>query len=181
MVFPEKAILLNDGRTALLRSPASSDAQDLIRFLKATAGETPFLLKEPEEVTFTPEQEAAFLEAINADPHNVMILCFVDGSLAGSCNLCRKNRQKNRHRAEIGIAIFRKYWGLGIGSALFREMLALAKDWGVSQVELEVIEGNHRAIALYEKMGFATVCAVPNAIRLSDGSMRKEFRMIRTV
>ena len=47
------------------------------------------------------------------------------------------------------------------------------------QIELEVIEGNVRAMSLYEKMGFEIVAATPNAIKLEDGNLLKEFLMVK--
>ena len=79
----------------------------------------------------------------------------------------------------IGIALIREFWNLGIGTAMFRELISLGMQWGLSQLELEVIEGNHRAMALYEKMGFQTVAAHPDAIRLEDGIVLKEFLMVK--
>lgn len=181
MYFTPKEIQLKDGRSALLRAPLPSDAEAALEFMKLTAEETPFLLRSPEECTLTLEDEVKFLSRFPADPNAAMILCFVDGVLAGNCQVVRKNKVKNRHRASIGIAIVRKFWGLGIGTALFEEMIAIAEGWGISQLELEVIEGNDRAMALYRKMGFETVSFVPNAIRMSDGSYVKEYLMIRPV
>jgi len=64
---------------------------------------------------------------------------------------------------------------------MFQEMIALAESWGVQQLELEVIEGNTRAMGLYEKMGFEIVAARPNAIRLENGSLLKEYIMVKTL
>lgn len=48
-------------------------------------------------------------------------------------------------------------------------------------VELEVIEGNQRAIGLYHKMGFVYTGEKPNAIRLEDGSSLKELMMVKVL
>lgn len=181
MVFPEKEIRLKDGRTAILRSPLPSDAEAALEFMKQTAGETPYLLRTPEECTLTLADEEKYLARFPVDPNAAMILCFVDGVLAGNCQIVRKNKIKNRHRATIGIALKQEFWGLGIGTALFREMIAIAEGLGLLQIELEVFEGNARAMALYRKMGFETVSHVPNAIRMPDGSFVKEYFMIRPV
>ena len=181
MLFPEKEIRLKDGRTALLRSPLPSDAEAALEFMKITAEETPFLLRSPEECTLTVAEEEKFLSRFPADPNAVMILCFVNGILAGNCQIVRKNKIKNRHRASIGIALKQQFWGLGIGTALFEEMIAIAEGWGLMQLELEVIEGNDRAMSLYRKMGFETVSFVPNAIRMPDGSFVREFLMVKSL
>ena len=48
-------------------------------------------------------------------------------------------------------------------------------------LELEVIEGNQRAIGLYHKMGFVCTGEKPNAIRLEDGSSLKELMMVKVL
>ena len=179
MIFKTKEIVLKDGRKAILRSPEVSDAAQALEYLKITAAETPFLLRTPEEVTLTEEKEARFLAAIREDPSTLAIYCFVDGALAGNCQLSRKTKRKNCHRGSIGIALCREFWDLGIGSALFREMIDAAESWGLMQLELEVIEGNERAIALYRKFGFEIVGFTPNAIRMEDGRFVKEYLMIK--
>lgn len=181
MKFEPKEIILKDGRKALLRSPTVDDAQDLLNYLKQTAGETPFLLRTPEECNLSVEEEVRFIENMRNSEFSLMILCTIDGKIARNCQLSRKTKIRNRHRGSIGIALIREFWNLGIGTAMFRELIALGKQWDLSQLELEVIEGNHRAIALYKKMGFEAVAAHPDAIRLEDGTMLKEFLMVKAL
>lgn len=181
MRFPEKKILLKDGRIAVFRTPSPADAAEMVEYMRRTAGETDYLLRTPEEVIMTDSEEKAFLNHIAESEYDCMIVCTVDGKLAGNCQISRHNKRKNRHRADVMIALLEEFWGLGIGTAMFREMISLAKQWGLMQLELEVIEGNERAIGLYQKMGFATVAATPNAIRLPDGTLLKEFLMVKTL
>ncbi len=62
---------------------------------------------------------------------------------------------------------------------MFQEMIQIAKGWdGVTQLELEFVEGNARARALYEKMGFRIVGVRPDAFRMKDGSLRNEYIMM---
>lgn len=179
MYLGPKEITLRDGRTALLRSPLPSDAEAALEYMKITAAETPYLLRTPEEVTLTIPDEEKYLCRVAEDPHTASIFCFVDGVLAGNCSISRRTKQKNKHRASIGIALKGEFWNLGIGTALFEEMIAIAEGWGLLQLELEVFEGNDRAMALYRKMGFEVVSHVPNAIQTPDGTFVKEFLMIR--
>jgi len=51
----------------------------------------------------------------------------------------------------------------------------------ILQMELDFIEGNNRARALYEKMGFKIVGVRPNAVRLKDGTLLNEYSMIREI
>ena len=63
---------------------------------------------------------------------------------------------------------------------MFECMIRAAEEKeGVLQLELEVIEGNDRAMALYKKMGFRKYGVRPDAIRLKDGTMLSETLMLR--
>jgi ribosomal protein S18 acetylase RimI-like enzyme len=44
--------------------------------------------------------------------------------------------------------------GHGIGSAMIRYLVGLARAWGVSTVEIGVAASNPRALALYRRLGF---------------------------
>lgn len=68
MIYEPREITCRDGRSCILRSAAVTDANDLIRYLKVTAGETPFLIREPDEISLTPEQEEHFIEGIVKEP-----------------------------------------------------------------------------------------------------------------
>ena len=179
MLFETKTIPLKDGRNAILRAPKETEGAEMIIFLKQMSGETEFILRTPEECLETPEQEAEFLSRVNASASNLMIVCEVDGKIAGNCQISFKPRLKVRHRASLAIGILREYWNLGIGTAMFRELIDTARKNGVEQLELEYVDGNERGRALYEKMGFVTVGEKPDAFRLKDGSSHKEISMIK--
>ena len=107
-----------------------------------------------------------------ASANDCMILCEVDGHIAGNCHLSFNTRVKTRHSCSVAIALRKAYWGNGIGTAMFQAMETLARQReGVLQMTLEFIEGNIRARALYEKMGFRIVGLHPDAIRQEDGTM----------
>lgn len=179
MIFAEKKVCLKDGRDAVLRSPLPSDAEQMVKYMKQSAGETEFLLRYPEECLETTEEEAVFIERAASSDDRLMVVCFVEGTIAGNCMISFNNRIKTRHRAEVAIGILREYWSLGIGSAMFTELIRVAKEKGVLQLELDYIQGNHRAKGLYEKMGFCEVGVKPDAIRLKDGKMLDEISMVK--
>lgn len=183
MIFQDKTITLKDGRTALLRSPREEDIPAVLEYLRLTAVETPFLRRSPEECEkYTYEGEKELFENWGASEYDVGIACFVGGELAGLCNLTFRKSLKVRHRASVGIALIRRFWGLGIGTAMFEEMIRIAGEREeVLQMELDFLEGNARARALYEKMGFRIVGVHPNAIRLPDGRLLNEYHMIKTL
>ena len=122
----------------------------------------------------------AIFEKWNASENDLALVCFVDGKLAGNCQIVFYDRKKTRHRAGIGIALTKEYWGLGIGTALLQELIDAAKARPETrQIELEFVEGNSRARALYEKMGFRITGVRPNAVRLKDGTFVNEYMMVK--
>ena len=111
------------------------------------------------------------------DENCLFLVCEVDGRVAGCCQVDFQTRMKTAHRGTVAIGLRKAYWGLGIGTAMFREMIGISRRRGLMILELEFIEGNTRARALYEKMGFRIVGMRPDGIRLRDGTMRNEYLM----
>ena len=181
MLTKEVPFLLKDGRKAVLRNPRNEDIPGLLDYLIVSAGETDFIMRYPEECSkYTPEGEAQWIEQNNSSEHSVALVCEVNGKIAGNCNVSRAPWLKIRHRASVAIALLSEFWGQGIGTKMFEEMIRIAESWeDVSQMELEFVEGNGRARGLYEKMGFRITGVRPNAIRLKDGSLRNEYLMVR--
>lgn len=179
MKYEAKEVACKDGRTAMLRAAHPDDAAEMVRFLVDVCGETEFLLAYPEErQNLTIERERAFLTNIAEDDNELMLTAWVDGHLAGVANISFSTRMKMRHRASVAISIRRAYWNLGLGTALLNALVDAAKARPeVRQVELEFIEGNRRAQALYEKVGFRVVGVHPDAFVLKDGAMKNAYLM----
>ena len=55
---------------------------------------------------------------------------------------------------EIGMLVDRRWRGRGVGSALVRAAIGLAREQGLHKLSLEVFARNTAAIALYRKCGF---------------------------
>lgn len=180
MLYPAKEMMMKNGQEVWLRSPEILDAQEILEMLKQLSNETEFLLRYPEEWEHqTVEKEACFLQYIKDSANTIMIVAEVNGKIVGNCSLEIHGHMKTRHRADVAIGILQEYCGLGIGTMMIEEMVSIAKAYEVEQMELEVIEGNHRAIALYEKMGFHTIGERTNSIHLKDGRVLSEYFMIK--
>ena len=179
MLFTPKSILLKNGQHAVLRSPTPEDAQAMLDFLRSSSEETDFLIRYPEECLTDVNAEAGFLSDICQSDSNMMILCEIDGNIVGNCHLWYTPRIKLRHRGEVAIALLQRFWGLGLGTAMFEELIVLARSMNLEQLELTYIDGNNRARKLYEKMGFCEVAQIPNAYHLKDGSVRSDIWMIK--
>lgn len=52
------------------------------------------------------------------------------------------------------MSVQKKFWHIGVGSAIMETLIKLAEDACVENIELGVYADNVRAIALYERYGF---------------------------
>lgn len=181
MIFTEKEIRLKNRTTAILKSPIESDAEQLLNMIKQACGETDFLTRYPEEWNISIEQERNWINRFAHSDNGVCITCYIENTIVGNCQINFGNSIKTRHIATIAISILREHWGKGIGSAMFKELILIAESNGVEIIELGVIEGNARAVALYEKFGFQTVCKKPNAFKLKNGELQTEIYMQKII
>ena len=183
MIVQEIEYTMKDGRKALIRSPQDADIQGILDYLYVSAGETEFILRYPEECSrYTPEGEKALFDRMNASDSEAMLVCLVEGKVAGNCQIAWSKGIKTRHRASVAIALLREYWNQGIGTRMLQELIRIAEEnEHILQLELDFVEGNTRARALYEKVGFRITGVRPNAIRLRDGTLLNEYSMIREI
>lgn len=170
-----------NGKELVLRNPKKEDAKMLLDYMKTICGESSFLLKEPEEMTMTVEEEEKFIQRTNDSKTSIMLLGFLDGVYVGNCSLNGSNLIRKKHRVSMGIALYEKFTGLGIGTSMMEELIALAKQNGFEQLELDVFSNNTRAIHLYQKMGFEIYGTIPNAIKYKDGTYADEHLMMRKI
>ena len=186
MEFLTRQVTLKNGIVATLRSPRPEEAAAMLTYLKAVATETHFLLRYPEECADPTdpaeiEEQANHMAASLRNPYSLSILCEIDGKIAGQCSVSFNRRFKIGHRATIAITSLSPYWGIGLGTAMFAAMEETAKEHGITQLELGFMEGNVRARALYEKMGFRIIGDTPGAFRLKDGTLLKEYHMVKEI
>ena len=178
MDFKIKSITLKDGRNCQLRPTTSEYAAEMIEYMKKTTGETPFLLRYPDEINYTLEHEKEILDRLYADPNGAMMLASVDGEIAGNCQFRGDvNKRKLKHRCSMAIALCEEYWGLGIGTAMIEYLKELAKQRGFEQMDLEVVADNVRAQALYKKCGFIESGRRHHALKFDDGSYHDDIIM----
>ena len=74
---------------------------------------------------------------------------------AGRDLQARDPRRPRLDRAAIGVAV--PHRGKGVGKALMRGVLDVARERGLRELWLEVLVQNEPAIRLYEKLGFERV------------------------
>ena len=178
MRMPAESLLLKNGKTCVLRSVEPEDAEHMISYMKIMLGETPFLLRTPEEFDYSVEGEAEVLTRRRDDPRALMILAEADGEIVATSDVMPMGtKSRTLHRATLGMSVRKDYWRLGIGSAMMERLIAQARQSGFEQIELEVVSTNRRAIGLYVKYGFQVYGTRLHGIKYPDGSYADDYLM----
>lgn len=178
MILAEEKYAI-DGKEIVLRSARLDEAQMLIDYLKTVTGESRFLMCESDEIEYSEKEEEQFINKHNASKDALLLLAFVDGEYAGNCSFESKaGSRRKSHRAEIGIALFQKYTGFGLGRLMLKRLLTEIKELGFEQAELTVVSGNNRACHLYESLGFKEFGRIPNANKYDDGTYSDNILMV---
>jgi len=168
-----------DGRRIVLRSPEPEDAAADLRCMLQTAEETEFLLNSPEEIPTDVARHADKLEDVRDAEHTLLLLCLDGDEVVGRLHGFVKPGSKVRHRFRLGLCVRQAWWGQSLATAMLRTAARVAREMGCTQMELEVMAHNSRAIRLYEREGYRMAMVHPGAVRFADGRMTDEYLMIK--
>lgn len=182
MRIEEQIYTLKNGCSCTLRSPEPMDAAQMLEYMLLIAGETNNISRYPDEYAYTVEEEAEQLQAVLNSPLSAMASAFIEGRLIGNVSIAPVSPYtRAAHRAGLGIAIAKEFWGLGLGTILMDAAMDAAWDMGFEQVELDVVATNETAIQLYKKFEFEEFGLHPRAQRYRDGSYADLLLMQRTL
>ena len=150
-----KEIQLKNGQTCILRQSQEDDAQNILDFLNKICAETDFITYGKGEFNCTPEEEHKFIQEHLEDNNKMHVLAEINGNIVGMSDFTGGKQKRIHHIGEFGILVLRKYWSMGIGSALIETIIEWAKKTSiVRKINLKVRVDNKRAIMLYKKYGF---------------------------
>lgn len=152
-----------------IREAVPADAHAVLDHLKTVAAETDFLTFDPDEVNATAAVKRAEIDHFRHSPVHLMLVAESQGRIIGGLSFKGEDNRRVRHRGEFGLTVEKGYWGLGIGRGLIVALLDWAQGTGcIRKINLRVREDNHRAIALYESLGFVREGMVSRDYRVDD-------------
>lgn len=153
----EKSVVLRDGSVLQISRPRGENAAEILEYLKIVGGETHFLLMDENGLGISEEREAKILEAAYVEPRGGMHFGKINREIACMFSLSCHPRRRLAHTGEIALSVRKKYWHIGVGSAIMEALIELAKEASLKNVELGVYADNERAIALYRRFGFEEI------------------------
>lgn len=174
--------ILKNGESVTIRKPVVDDAEEIISVISTADKETLFLARNPGEFQPTLEIEQNIIKDILNSTDSVWFVAEVDGKVVGQCSVgLVRGYQRYRHRAGVAFVLLEGYCNIGIGGKMMEECLEWCKDNNVTQVELDVVKNNERALKMYQNFGFEIVGTIPNALRYSDGTCVDEYTMVKFI
>ena len=95
--------------------------------------------------------------AVPGKPDVLLVAVTQDGELAGGAGLHPAGASpRKRHVMMLGMQVQPAWQRRGVGTALLQALCDYADNWlGLLRLELEVYADNHKAQALYRRLGFA--------------------------
>ena len=109
----------------------------------------------------------------------VMLVGLVENEIACVGSISASSRERIAHLGEAAVSVAKKYWRLGIGEALMKELMAFARQTGrLKTIYLGVRDGNDGAIALYHKLGFLEYGRFPGFFQI-NGQFQDEILMYK--
>jgi ribosomal protein S18 acetylase RimI-like enzyme len=91
-----------------------------------------------------------------------------NGHIVGWVDISAKKKLTEQHCAILGIGVLKEFRGKGIGKALLQTAHEHAWNSDISRIELDVLNDNKAAIALYKSHGYGLEGIKKRAVKLND-------------
>lgn len=159
-------------RLIAIRAGTTGDAPAIMALYRTVAAAPGGIARSPDEVT--PDYVEGFVSESLA--RGVLLVAELDGlpGLAGEVHACRSELRIFSHvLGELTVAVHPAAQGQGLGRQLFVRLLDVVRREhpDVTRVELITQESNHRALRLYEAVGFKREGRLAGRIRNPDGTL----------
>ena len=179
--LPPKKIQLKD-EMVVIRCAQEGDALALLEVAKTVFLDGEGMVVEPDEFSKTEDQEKAWINALNDNPRELLLVAEVASRIVGNIDFHIAKRRRLAHSGVFGMSVLPGCRGRGIGNALLGSLIEWASTVKeIEKIGLQVRADNERGIALYRKHGFAQCGLSKDSLKLADGVYVDEITMERFV
>ncbi len=157
-------ITLQNGVRVLLRPLVPKDRDALVALFAALPAEEISYFRSS---VADPEVIANWAE--NVDYTRVFPLVAVVGDRIVGNSTLHLGQHYTRHIAEIRIFLAREFRRCGIGKAMLKAQLEIARRMGLRQLIAEIVENQPQVIHAFENLGFERMAALKDMFMTPDG------------
>ncbi len=161
-IYP-KRVTLKNGKTVTLRPLREEDVEPLYQFfLTSVSEEEMMLLKHNVKDRFLIE---SWCKEINYERVLPLVAVTDEGSIIGEATLHRSDFGWSSRIAKIRCVTCNRCRGMGLGSTLFLELMAIARAEGKEKVWGEILSSQLAPAAMLKQLGFERVAVIPRLAR----------------
>ncbi len=147
----------------IFRYPRTTDVEAMLEYANNLIDEDTTIMLSGKKIHYDEEKEYLNSMLLEMEERRaVHLIVEVERTFAGMAGVVRQKYRKT-HVGLIGISLAPKFRRRGIGIELLRSVIDESRRLSLRLLVLQVFENNHRAIRLYEKIGFRTSGKVPDA------------------
>ena len=171
----ETEFTAKNGMKVVFRPEQSGDTEMLWEMFSTLSEESASNLIPP----FTRERVESWTNNINYDEVLTIVAVVEEKSkqrIIGSASLKFNQQEALKHKTELGITVHDDYQNMGIGTALLKHLIGIARMKKLNKIYLQVSTTNDRAINLYKKAGFKIEGKLCRESCI-NGKYRDEYRM----
>ena len=168
-----KTLRLRDMRVAILDWLNEGNLSEVVEALNSVIREGKYLYLN-DEILNMEEERRWFKHSAKAGM--LYLIARVEGEVAGGASL-HPQTDKRAHVAQFGIFICDGYRNLGLGTAILKEFIEIAKKRGFEILQLSVFANNMRAFRVYKKCGFKETGRLSQDIKFLDGEYTDRILM----
>ena len=161
--------VLKNSTVLNIREAQEQDALEVVNMFKQMGGESENLTYGHNDYYYNENQEKLFIKTLKERNNTLFIVGVVDDKIIGYLSLSAMQRGRLTHRGDMGVSVFKDYWGQGVGSALIEYLIDWAEGSGIiKKIDLQVRRDNERAIKLYKHLGFEIEGTISRGMYIDD-------------
>ena len=109
--------------------------------------------------------------------NRIILLAFSGDKAVGHLQITCYPIERLKGIGDLIIYLHQDFQNVGLGTALIKDGIGLARSRGWHRIALRVVADNHQAIKLYEKMGFRKEGLSQDSYFGADGEYHDEVEM----
>ncbi len=159
-----QVVTLKDGKRVLLRPLTADDKNELIALFEPIGTDDASLMRNDVRRR---EIVASWVDRI--DYKTILpIVAVVSDRIVGDATLHFRSGP-GRHIADVRIFLSKEFRRCGLGSAMLRALIDVARKFGLQQLVAEVVADQVKVINAFKQLGFELRTTYPDYFMMPDG------------
>jgi len=161
-----RGFFLSDGTSLLIRAIRPDDKQRLLDGLHHLSNKSVYyrFFRSKHELT---EKELKYFTEVDFNHHVAIVAAIQNVGKENDIGVARYIELKDRGSqriAEVAFAIDDEYQHKGVGTLLFKELVAIAQEQGIKRLVAEVLLDNKAMLKIFEHSGYKLETTISNGV-----------------